>query len=487
MLSNVQINQIETKLCFFIWISTVTYSIYRFTVTSQKYFHTYTDNYDDFIQGWSFMRPMKRDKADFEWETIGYFIHSICPTIICYLIVHKIVEAYLKSIKIRQFLQVAFSLVFLMYFFGLKVTFLVLLEPIFFYFAAKFHKTFVVWICSIVCLSLISLYKQICATEEFLKSLNLNYFQASLNISVLCWMNLKCTSFCLNESKMGLNYWSYCMYFPTLLTGPFIPYKDYENMFKTHYNLRQKAVNLTKNVILCLFWWSFSNFWLHFIYINATGFQLELVKQMDLCSLCGYGYLMGQFFHIKYVVFYGLSTSLAAFDGAVVPRLPRCIGRIHLYSDMWKYFDPGLYDFLKICIFIPTQNYGLPKMGASLLCFSFVYAWHGIEDYIFVWALLNFCGIFIEHFAEVVFVHFNLKLYVNAGNLQRLKCAFAAPLLAMSAVSNFYFFAGLDIGNAFAHKFISEPIFNQFMVLFVLYCCGKVSIECRNIQARKMY
>lgn len=57
---------------------------------------------------------------------------------------------------------------------------------------------------------------------------------------------------------------------------------------------------------------------------------------------------MGQYFHIKYVVQYGLSTALAAFEGVAVPRLPRCIGRVHLYSDMWKYFDPGLYNFLKM-------------------------------------------------------------------------------------------------------------------------------------------
>lgn len=73
----------------------------------------------------------------------------------------------------------------------------------------------------------------------------------------------------------------------------------------------------------------------------------QFVKSLDLSSLCGYGYLMGQFFHIKYVVLYGLSSSAASFEDIAVPDLPRCIGRVHLYSDMWKYFDPGLYKFLK--------------------------------------------------------------------------------------------------------------------------------------------
>lgn len=63
-------------------------------------------------------------------------------------------------------------------------------------------------------------------------------------------------------------------------------------------------------------------------------------------ALYSFGYLMGQFFHIKYVVSYGTSIGMARFDGMDAPGLPKCIGRIHLYSDMWKFFDQGLYEFL---------------------------------------------------------------------------------------------------------------------------------------------
>lgn len=70
----------------------------------------------------------------------------------------------------------------------------------------------------------------------------------------------------------------------------------------------------------------------------------------------GYGYTMGQFFHIKYLVIYGLSTSFAKFENIKVPSLPVCIGRIHLYSDMWKYFDAGLYSFLLRYVVIVTRG-----------------------------------------------------------------------------------------------------------------------------------
>lgn len=72
----------------------------------------------------------------------------------------------------------------------------------------------------------------------------------------------------------------------------------------------------------------------------------KVMSSINSWALYGAGYCMGQFFQMKYVVFYGLSTTLAKFEDISVPKTPKCIGRIHLYSDMWKYFDRGLYLFL---------------------------------------------------------------------------------------------------------------------------------------------
>ena len=57
-------------------------------------------------------------------------------------------------------------------------------------------------------------------------------------------------------------------------------------------------------------------------------------------------YSFGQFFHMKYVVFYGMARVFMLSDGIDAPNSPKCIGRIHLYSDMWRYFDEGLYRFI---------------------------------------------------------------------------------------------------------------------------------------------
>lgn len=70
------------------------------------------------------------------------------------------------------------------------------------------------------------------------------------------------------------------------------------------------------------------------------------MNRMSMWSMYGFAYAMGQFFCNKYIISYGLGIAMTEFDRINAPRMPMCIGRIHLYSLMWKYFDQGLHDFL---------------------------------------------------------------------------------------------------------------------------------------------
>lgn len=67
---------------------------------------------------------------------------------------------------------------------------------------------------------------------------------------------------------------------------------------------------------------------------------------MTTWQLAGLGIAMGHFFHLKYVVFYGLPSAWAGIEGFTTPKPPCCVSRVYLYSFMWRYFDPGLYSFL---------------------------------------------------------------------------------------------------------------------------------------------
>lgn len=181
---------------------------------------------------------------------------------------------------------------------------------------------------------------------------------------------------------------------------------------------------------------------------------------MSNWTLYGYGYAMGQYFHMKYVVLYGISTSIAKFDGISAPNTPKCIGRIHLYSNMWKYFDCGLYKFLLKYIYIPCSKNKLSmtnKMFSSFLCFCYVYIWHGMQNFILIWSFLNFVSIMLETGSKFFYAkYFQRELEANLSYSwrRRLTCLICSPLLTLSAVSNFFFFAGTQIGLLFFERIL---------------------------------
>lgn len=97
---------------------------------------------------------------------------------------------------------------------------------------------------------------------------------------------------------------------------------------------------------------------------------------------------------------------------------------------------------------------GLNKLLASFLCFGFVYLWHGTELYILIWAGLNFVGVTLETASATLYAEKlnKFECFRGESTKRRLKNILAAPLLAMSAVSNFYFFAGKEVGDLFVQR-----------------------------------
>ena len=62
---------------------------------------------------------------------------------------------------------------------------------------------------------------------------------------------------------------------------------------------------------------------------------------MDLWTLAGIGYSIGQFFMMKYVFFYGITRPFMKADGIDPPDHPKCIGTIHiLRKQIFRLFGP---------------------------------------------------------------------------------------------------------------------------------------------------
>ena len=92
-----------------------------------------------------------------------------------------------------------------------------------------------------------------------------------------------------------------------------------------------------------------------------------MVKRLDIWSAAGLGYSLGQFFMTKYTVFYGLPSALAKLDQVYAPDPPKCIGRIHLYSQMWRDFDRGFYNFMIRSKLLNYTHYFLNLLSISCL------------------------------------------------------------------------------------------------------------------------
>lgn len=58
-------------------------------------------------------------------------------------------------------------------------------------------------------------------------------------------------------------------------------------------------------------------------------------------------YLKGSLFTCKYIVYYGITTFCNKLVGMETNHLPRCISLIHTNAEMWRYFDTGIYEFIK--------------------------------------------------------------------------------------------------------------------------------------------
>lgn len=335
---------------------------------------------------------------------------------------------------------------------------------------------------------------------------------------------------------------------------------------------------------------------------------------------------MGLEFHLKYVISYGTTTSFARLDNIEPPPTPRCIARIHVYSQMWRYFDVGLYRFLfkwvtnnnlqinniqkywpwvrprssiaanwetnicrsytdlvqiskaqccrsvtrrrygvgrhaallhsqwvwwtpAVCLCFPsirvviltspykavkarlvdlslltaltnspliilyivnklyflfryiytpvyntmkyyvTMNKMIYKLLSSLVTFMFIFTWHGTTWSIFVWSVLNYFGIVLEYSGKAIgktkkYIQFKQSFLKTDAMETRFIAFLCTPLLGLSAISNFYLFAGTDVGNLYFGLFKSPSLINCILAYLALYSCCHVAIALKNVPSR---
>lgn len=129
------------------------------------------------------------------------------------------------------------------------------------------------------------------------------------------------------------------------------------------------------------------------------------------------------------------------------------------------------------------------KMISSLFTFIFIFIWHGTTKHIFVWSLLNFLGIILETLGTNIsetekYKLFKVKYLKTDAMETRFKALMCTPLLILSAVSNFYLFAGIDIGDLYFQCFVRPKVYGVFVICLPMYCCCQVSMALQDVPSR---
>ncbi|CAD1477919.1 unnamed protein product, partial [Heterotrigona itama] len=470
-------------------------------------FINYDDLYGDFAPGWTWI-GRKQDVSDEEWRMWIPLIIKLIPWLFLHHIINHFIKISSNCMVRRSSLlccsYIFISLLFLYYCIGILGMLCALIHPSILYILTYKRSSSIIWMINIVFLFIIHFLK--IPNGIFQNTFKLNDEEHYILTHIICWVQLRSISYSIDNIKSHLqnncdnisfviqNFLyklAYCLYLPTLSLGPLILYHEFiDSVKKTSQSLKLADLrNFFFNVIRYIFWIFFANFFLHFLYFNAMQYHPEFVKSLDPWTLYGLGYCMGQFFLIKYVVIYGFNHTLCAIDNIKAPPQPKCVARIHLYSDMWKYFDQGLYKFLIRYIYVPLLKSNFNKLFASFLCFTFVFLWHGMQTNIFIWTFLNFIGLNVESLIKSTgknkYYLSIRKKYLSETNARRFYCILTSPLLAMSVISNFYFFVGEEIGNIYIYRLLHDTGYSTFTLLFFLYCCCQVSTDIKNWELQK--
>ena len=481
--------------------------------------------------GWAVIgRP--KDAADFEWEFWSSYFLTVLPGLCGHVIVSLTATALVTSLRARYTILTVYSVLVLSYLLGLYTVLLLCVQPVVLYLVSNLGSTKLVWLTTLIFLTVLNYYEN--GLAQWLYSFHeRDDFSPWFYMCVFVWANLcqRATGFALervwvhqsqttplaaegdavrNGSQLAPNFggWRtltevpgwldlffYMFYFPLFFTGPLIVYDSFHQQAEHPQPCtRARLGDVVFKLARILFWAVLNSVLLHFLYAHAiNGNSLVLAKQ-SRWTLAAIGYLLGQFFMVKYLVLFGLPAQLARLDGFEPPAVPACISYIYCYSDMWKFFDRGLYNFLKRYIFIPfggsRAGLGRQVLG-SVLCFAYIFYWHGAEFYLFLWTVINFVETGLEQVGawleNTCIVRTYLYDRLSPAGKRRIRAVVSVPMFLMSVFAIFYFFGGTDSGIIFLQRLLVEIPWGSFSLFMLLvYCAIQNAMEVERLGLSKL-
>ncbi|XP_061402241.1 protein-cysteine N-palmitoyltransferase Rasp [Musca vetustissima] len=456
----------------------------------------------EFPQGWTFLNSRKDDTND-EFYAFTEYIKQYWPWYIFHFTISTIIRR--SNPRWQSIGFVVVTCIILSCTMKLISIALICSLVISYYLVAQKHSKVYVWLLSLLWMVVMIFMK----SNKILRE-NMGYMEFHYVMVTLCWCILRGCSYGLQLAKCianrepdierkysFVNFLGYSFYFPCFTLGPFMGYHRYtpsDEIACEKFTFKLFLWHIAR----VAFWWLVLEIAIHYVYVHYMALDIEAIKVLDTkFGLYAVGYFMGQFFFMHYIIVYGLGIAFAQYDGLRPPRKPRCIGLVHHYSDMWKYFDEGLYEFLFTHIYAELcskNSSALRKILSTAATFSFVFLWHGHYWYVFVWSLLNFICLVLEKVLKTLTssLWYNKVMRENCGlgegGIQRFNAFLGSQIFIPAAFSNCYFISGLDVGHFLIHEAYLGGWWNYVTLSFCTYCfyqCCEIVQHNRHESNRK--
>ncbi|VDM14961.1 unnamed protein product [Wuchereria bancrofti] len=170
-------------------------------------------------------------------------------------------------------------------------------------------------------------------------------------------------------------------FYPPYMTTLVVIYPEFERQMRQRHTKIRNWKRVIFFALRITFWWLLIYLMLHFMYFEWILYDIDYAQKLPKNEFVSLGMALGIFFHLRYVVIFGLPRIFALADNMEPASGPICINRLTLYSKAWRYFDPGLYSFFKTYIFIPIcmPTFSIQrKIFGVIISYGFVLLWHGI-------------------------------------------------------------------------------------------------------------
>ncbi|EYC07479.1 hypothetical protein Y032_0070g455 [Ancylostoma ceylanicum] len=484
----------EIKLCLTVTTLAMFYGIFCVFRASQNYVWSIGDY--GVMSSLPLIGPVMKDQSSWEWVNWSPFAWHYLPVFMSHTVLFNVGTKLLAETPFTIIYTLCSIAACVYYFSPTLVALSIAQGTIMFVMCHFFRRKMTVWISSLPLL-----YYVMHQTTKFSQNPFLIYTFVSYSMLSYVSYNMDTINGAGRKQddtilKRYLRMMFYTFYQPYLFSL-IVLYADFERQMAARTTKQRDWKHCVFFAMRIALWWTVMEVALHFLYYEAILRNIAYAYTLPKDQLFSLSLTIGIFFHLKYVIIFGLPAIFAKLDNMDPQPGPICISRVMLFSKVWREFDRGLYQFFKNYIFVPicepTFSMGR-KVTGVMVSYSFVLLWHGFYHHNIVWIVLNIIALLLEMSAKSLYAVDSFRNWrerkISDVNFRRILAPLHIVPFAFGLYSNIYFLGGSEVGALFVKKIWEEetvPIRWPFILLITLgYFNSHVCIEVdRQLELRK--